>query len=312
MAGFWRTTSALAALHLANYTPLPVITWATRNADAFHTTNLLRHPPARGRLTSTIHDMTCWLLPELQSAANVRADRAFGEILKRADGVIAVSENTKNDAVRVLGLAPEKVTVIYSGVSSAFFEVAPSAIQSVRERYGLRRPFVLFIGTIEPRKNIDTLLDAYGKLALSIREEYELVLAGPTGWARAETIARLSEARYLGYVPEADLAPLTAAATVFVYPSLYEGFGFPVVQAMAAGVAVVTSNVSSLPEITGGAALLTDPRSASELCGALARLLLSPDLRAELAARGARRAKQFTWENCAACSLQFFRRAAEG
>src|SRR5207245_10166265 len=111
--------------------------------------------------------------------------------------------------------------------------------------------------------------------------------------------------RYLGYVPEPDIAALTAAATVFAYPSLYEGFGFPVAQAMAAGVPVVTSNVSSLPEITGGAALLIDPRSQSELRDALVRLLLSPDLRVEIAARGRLRARAFLWESCAVNSLAF-------
>jgi glycosyltransferase involved in cell wall biosynthesis len=136
------------------------------------------------------------------------------------------------------------------------------------------------------------------------------VIAGPIGWASAATRARLQEFRHLGYLPEADIAPLTAAATVFAYPSLYEGFGFPVVQAMAAGAPVVTSNVSSLPEVTGDAAVLVDPRSSSELRDALCRLLLSPELRADLAARGRARAEAFRWEKCAAESLRFFERIA--
>jgi alpha-1,3-rhamnosyl/mannosyltransferase len=313
-ASFWVTDSGLAALALANYTPLPIARWAARRADIFHTTHLLRHPP-RGvkgppRLTATIHDLTCWLMPEMHPAANLRADRAFAQVLKRADALIAVSESTKNDAVRVLGLAPEKITAIHSGIGRAFFEVPSEAIERVKERYGLARPFVLFVGTIEPRKNIDTLLDAWFSLALPLREQFELVVAGPTGWARPETIARLGKVRYLGYVSEPNLAPLTAAATVFVYPSLYEGFGFPVAQAMAAGAPVVTSNVSSMPEVTGEAAVLVDPRSVAELRDALGRLLLSPDLRAELAARGRARARELTWEGCAARSLEFFERVA--
>jgi alpha-1,3-rhamnosyl/mannosyltransferase len=309
-ATFWVTDSGLAALALANYTPLPIARWAARGADIFHTTHLLRRPP-RGvkgapRLTATIHDLTCWLMPEMHPAANLRADRAFAQVLKRADAVIAVSGSTRNDAVRVLGLAPERVTAIHSGIGAAFFDVPAAAIERVKERYGLARPFVLFVGTIEPRKNIDTLLDAWCALAPSLRGQFDLVVAGPTGWARPETIARLREVRYLGYVSEPNLAPLTAAATVFVYPSLYEGFGFPVAQAMAAGVPVVTSDVSSLPEVTGGAALLVDPRSIAELREALARLLLSPDLREKLAARGRARAQELTWERCAARSLEFF------
>jgi len=182
----------------------------------------------------------------------------------------------------------------------------------VQALFDIPSEFILFVSTIEPRKNVDTLLDAYAALAPSLREEFDLVLAGPAGWAQPETIARLREVRYLGYVPEADLAPLTAAATVFVYPSLYEGFGFPVAQAMAAGAPVVTSNVSSLPEVAGDAALLVDPRSTSELRDALARLLLSPDLRKELAARGRVRARELTWERCAEKSLRFFEKVAGG
>jgi alpha-1,3-rhamnosyl/mannosyltransferase len=143
-----------------------------------------------------------------------------------------------------------------------------------------------------------------------VRQELELVLAGPMGWASANTAARVRRVRYLGYIPEPDIAPLTAAATVFAYPSLYEGFGFPVAQAMAAGTPVIASNVSSLPEITGDAALLIDPRSVTELRDALSRLLLSPKLRAELAARGRARASAFRWDACAARSLVFFEEVA--
>lgn len=306
VAGWWPTFSGLASLAMANHAGIPAAGRSARGADIFHISSLLRNPPRHGRLTATIHDMTCWLMPELHPEANRRADRSFAEILKRADAVIAVSQSTKDDSVRVLGLAPEKITVIHSGVSDAFFDVSADAVRRVKERYQLRRRFVLFVGTIEPRKNIDTLLDAYGALVSSLREEFELVIAGPAGWAQRETIERLKGTRYLGYVPEPDLAPLTAAATVFAYPSLYEGFGFPVAQAMAAGIPVITSNVSSLPEVTGDAALLIDPRSTSELRDALTRLLLSPDLRAERGERGHCQAGEFRWDVCAAKSLLFF------
>jgi glycosyltransferase involved in cell wall biosynthesis len=316
VAGFWSTCAGLGSLALANYTRTPVAEWAARGADIFHTTHLLRRPPQNSkvarRLTATIYDMTCWLMPELHSAANLRADRTFGEILRRADATIAISASSKADAERALGLPPETISVIHPGISEGFFHVPAESIRLVGHRYRLERPFVLFVGTIEPRKNVDTLLDAYAALSPSLRQEFELVLAGPTGWARPETIGRLSEVRYLGYVPEADLAPLTAAATVFVYPSLYEGFGFPVAQAMAAGVPVITANVSSLPEVTGDAALLVDPRSMTELRDALARLLLSRDLRTELAARGQVRARDLTWERCALRSLEFFERVTGG
>jgi glycosyltransferase involved in cell wall biosynthesis len=307
VAGPWRTGLGLAELALANFSPLPVLDFLCRGADLFHASALVRRPPARVRLTATIHDMTCFLMPELHPASNLRADQNYAALMRRADGLIAVSECTKQDAMRVLGIPEDRITVIHSGIAPAFFNPPADEITAVRKRYGLARPFVLFVGTIEPRKNLGTLLDAFEALPRSIREEFDLVVVGPAGWAPAETRARLERVRYLGYVPEADIAPITAAATVFAYPSLYEGFGFPVAQAMAAGVPVVTSNVSSLPEIAGDAALLVDPRSPSELREALARLLLSISLRMELAGRGRTRAEAFRWETCAAKSLEFFK-----
>jgi glycosyltransferase involved in cell wall biosynthesis len=310
VAGRWRTFTGLGELALSNYSPLPVLDWLTHGADIFHATVLVRRPPRRTRLTATIHDMTGWLMPELHPASNLRAERSFAELVRAADRMIAVSACTRDDAVRVLGLPPEKIEVIHSGIADAFFDPPPAEIDRVRSRYRLSRPFVLFIGTIEPRKNLDTLLDAFAALPTSLRGTHELVVAGPSGWAGEKTRARLGEVTYLGYVAEQDLAPLTAAATVFAYPSLYEGFGFPVAQAMAAGVPVLTSNVSSLPEVAGDAAVLVDPRRTSELRDALEHLLISESIRSDLAARGRRRAEQFRWERCAARSLEFFRRLA--
>jgi glycosyltransferase involved in cell wall biosynthesis len=307
IAGRWRTAQALGWRALANYTPLPVLEGQTRGAGIFHATNLARRPPRGPKLTATVYDMTCWLMPELHTRSNLKADAAFEALLRRADGLIAISRSTRNDAVRALGLKPEKIAVIYPGIAAAFFEATPPAVEAVRARYGLRRPFILSVGTIEPRKNIDGLVRAYGALAASTREEFELVLAGPMGWASGETAALVGSVRYLGYVPEEDLAPLTAAATVFAYPSFYEGFGLPVAQAMAAGVPVVTSNVSSLPEVVGEAALLVDPRSLAELRDGLEKLLGSEGLRREMAARGRARAEGFRWEECARRSWEFWR-----
>jgi len=306
-----RTIKGLGSLAASNYLHLPVLEWATRGADVFHTTNMVRHPPRRPRLTATIFDMTTRLMPQMHSPANLRADRAFEEIIRRADGLIAISRSTRDDAVRLLGIHAEKIDVIYPGISAGFYNVDPAAVARVRERYRLTKPFVLYVGTIEPRKNLPVLFDAFEALPESVREEFEFVIAGSTGWAEPKTIARLESFRYLGYVPETEIAPLTSAAAVFAYPSLYEGFGFPVAQAMAAGSAVITSNVSSMPEVAGDAGLLVDPRSVSELRDALCRLLLSPDLRTELARRGRVRANAFRWEDSAAASLRFFEKVVQ-
>lgn len=294
------TIARLLLIRAMNTTGLPRLEWVIQESDVFHATNLLRRAPKRAKLTATVHDLTCWLMPEVHTPENVIADKGFaGSILQKADGLIAVSENTRLDAIRLLGVAPDRIQTIYSGVAGSYYGAVP--VPRVR-------PYVLYVGTIEPRKNLGTLLDAWALLKSSLRAEFDLVIAGPRGWSSHEAFARIQqESIYLGYVPEADLPGLTAAATAFVYPSLYEGFGFPVVQAMAAGAPVLTSNNSCLPEIAGDAALLVDPRSPTEIAAGLTGLLESPSLRSDFTARGRQRAELFRWEKCATQSLQFFR-----
>jgi alpha-1,3-rhamnosyl/mannosyltransferase len=293
---------ARTTMHLASVYFLPLLKWSIPRADVFHVSNQIRHPPRNRKLTATLYDMTTRLMPELHTAANLRADESLAKnIFQKAAGLIAISENTKQDAVRMLGLDPRRIEVIYPGVPDIYFHAPPTPAA---------RPYALFIGTIEPRKNIDTLLDAWQDSRL--RDEFDLVIAGPLGWAAEKTQARLAfepeGVRYLGYVPEEALPGLTAGAAVFVYPSLYEGFGLPVAQAMAAGVPVITSNTSCLPEVAGDGALLVDPRSPTEIRMALEKLLTSPTQRQKLADAGKERAQQYRWENSARKSLEFFRR----
>jgi glycosyltransferase involved in cell wall biosynthesis len=294
------TMARLGLIKAMNETGVPSLDWLIRGADVFHATNLLRRRPRTAKLTATIHDLTCWLMPEVHTPGNVQADREFAEaILRRADGLIAVSENTRQDAIRLLGIAPDRIRTIHSGIPEEYFQATPAP---------RAKPYALYVGTIEPRKNLETLLDAWALLNPSLRDEFELLIAGPRGWSSDATLARIErEATYLGYVPEADLPGLTAGATAFVYPSLYEGFGFPVAQAMAAGAPVITSNNSCLPEIVAEAAILVDPRSASEIAAALTRLFESESLQGDLRARGGKRAQLFRWEKCATESLHFFR-----
>jgi alpha-1,3-rhamnosyl/mannosyltransferase len=303
MLGPARTFYHLGMLYGANVMPaLSLLSWMTKKADVFHVSNQIRNPPRGMRLTTTLHDFTSRLMPELHTPANLRADDSLAEnVLRRAAGLIAVSENTKADAVRLLNLPPDRIEVIYSGIPEVYFgaRARPAA-----------RPYVLFLGTIEPRKNVDTLLDAWD--GTKVRNEFDLVIAGASGWASEKTVARLASkppgVRHLGYVPEDELPGLMAGATAFIYPSLYEGFGFPVAQAMAAGVPVITSNNSCLPEIAGEGALLVDPRSAAEIRSAMERLLSSESLREKLRNAGVERAQQYRWEICARKSLEFFRR----
>ncbi len=297
--------SRLALLFFLNLPANPAVSLLSSRYDVFHLSNQVRRFPRRTRVTATLHDFTAWLMPEVHIRGNIEADRRFAaSVLMRAHRLIAVSENTRQDAIRVLHLDPSRIETIHSGIPAAYFDATPQPA---------KRPYVLYVGTIEPRKNISRLLDAWVSLKPDIRAEYELVLAGPRGWGSEDVFARLKagveSVRYLGYVPEPDLPGLTAGATAFVYPSLYEGFGFPVAQAMAARVPVLTSTTSCLPEIAAGGAVLADPLSVAGIASALARLLTSPSLCTELAAEGRRRAEHYRWERCAAESLEFFARA---
>ena len=296
------TVPRLALLYAVNAPGNPMLEWIARRADIFHVSNQLRRNiPKRTRVTATVHDLTCWTMPELHTPANVLADKAFAEhTLKRAHGLIAVSENTRQDAIRLLGISEAKIRTIHSGVPDEYFDAKP-----------LRRPkpYVLFVGTIEPRKNVPTLLDAWK--GMRFQHDFDLVIAGTTGWASEATLARLKSGipgvEHAGYVAEHDLPGLTAGASVFIYPSLYEGFGFPVAQAMAAGVPVITSDNSCLPEVAGDGALYVDPRSAASIRAALEKLLESTALRAQIGSQGRRQAENYRWSRCAEKSLQWFR-----
>jgi alpha-1,3-rhamnosyl/mannosyltransferase len=309
---------AVARLGLAaalNRAPFDFASWISPRADVFHCSKLL-YPPRNARLTATIHDLTCWLMPEMHSPANVAAEKFFAErVWKRAGALIAVSEATRKDALRILKLPPGRVHVIHHGVGEEFFQAGEDDARQTALRHGLTRPYALFVGTIEPRKNVGLLLKAWAALPAGIREEFDLILAGPEGWRQQETLARLHASpagvRYLGYVPERDMPGLFAGAAALVYPSLYEGFGFPVAQAMAAGTPVITSNVSALPEIAQGAASLIDPRSEEELRNALRDVLTSPGRRAQMSNAGRAKAGRFSWARCAAESMAFFENVAE-
>ncbi len=308
------TVARLALLHALNLPGNRLMDLLGREIEIFHACKLL-NPPRRAKLTATIQDLTVWLSPHTHTAGVVKFERAFADrILRHADGLIAASESTRADAVRVLGLNPDKIHVIYHGISERYYDVQPDEAARARRKYHLDKTYILYIGTIEPRKNVDLLLDAYALLPASLRGETELILAGPRGWAEKSTLARVTAppagVRYLGYVPEEDLPGVLAGAAALAYPSLYEGFGFPPAQAFAAGAPVVTSNVSSLPEIAGDAAILIDPHSVESLSQGLRDVLLSPSLAARLREAGRARAAKFTWAECTRRSLEFFEAVA--
>jgi glycosyltransferase involved in cell wall biosynthesis len=196
-------------VNVANIPGNPIVDILHSRADVFHASQHLKNLPQRPALTATIFDMTCWLLPEMHTPENVVATKRYAEkILRRADGLIAISESTRRDAADILKLPAYDIEVIYPGIADHFFDVSEAAVESMRRKYRLERPYVLHIGMIEPRKNIDRLLDAYGMLPDSVRADCRLVLVGPFGW-RSEPLAKRLRTqpgtRVLGYIPETDL-----------------------------------------------------------------------------------------------------------
>jgi glycosyltransferase involved in cell wall biosynthesis len=261
----------------------------------------------------TLHDLIFRFYPEMHKPLN----RWFltlmmPRFLQAADAVVAVSECTKRDAVQTYGLDEAKIRVIYEGVNPRFRRSPPDVISAVRRKYDLPARFILSVGTIEPRKNLTSLLEAYRALRDG-GSEFKLVIVGKKGWLYEGFFRKLyelgleQEVIFPGFVPDEDLPAVYSAAGLFVFPSLYEGFGLPVLEALACGVPVISSNTSSLPEVTGEAALLVDPKSVEALTRAMRDVLDNKELRDELRAKGPRQAAKFTWEATARSTWGVYR-----
>lgn len=255
----------------------------------------------RSRLIVTVHDLGYLHFPEAHTFSQrfqLRLTTAWSARI--ADRVIAISQATKDDLVRLAHVPAEKITVVYHGVSARFHE--PVADQTRPNM--IDGPYLLYVGTIQPRKNLLRLIEAFASLP-DTAGRLRLVIAGKRGWLaepieqRAAELGIAGRVVVTGYVPDADLPGLLAGATAFVFPSLYEGFGMPVLEAMTSGVPVLTSCASALPEVAGDAALLVDPLDTRAIAEGLRRLVDDSDLRADLRMRGVVRAAQFTWERCA-------------
>jgi len=223
------------------------------------------------------------------------------QMARRSEKVIAISESTKRDIVSLLEIEEEKISVTHLGVDKRFRPVTEEQeLAGVRRKYNLPPKYILYVGLIEPRKNLEALVDAYH--ADSLHTEFDLVLAGNLGWGYAPLLEKVANSRIRnrihmpGYIADTDLPALFSMAATFAYPSVYEGFGLPVLEAMACGTPVITSQVSSLPEVAGDAAILVDPSDRKALALALQKVLSDDHLRKSLSEKGIRRARLFTWE----------------
>lgn len=270
-------------------------------------------PPAwRKASVVTIHDLA---LLKIEGHAPKRRTiylrSMIGQSVRRAGRVIAISGQTKRDIVELFDVDPAKIVVTPLGVPSHLKPLDPEAREAFRNENNLTRPTLLYVGTLEPRKNIPNLLRAFEIVAANT--DAELVLGGAEGWLTEElhqTLASMKareRVRLTGFIPEADLASWLSAADVFVFPSRYEGFGLPPLEAMACGTPVVSSTSSSLPEVLGDNALLADPDDVDGIAAAIERLLTDASLVADLRRRGIARAATFTWDTTARLTLETYR-----
>jgi alpha-1,3-rhamnosyl/mannosyltransferase len=289
--------------------------------DLFHAMHYVLPPLTRTRAVVTIHDIIHLLYPQFlpSRAAHLYARVMIRRALSRADRIITVSWNSKRDLVDYFGVPGSRIEVVYNGVSEAFrSDVAPEQRRRVAERYDLTAPYLLFLGGAKPHKNVQNVVRAFAEARRTGDLPHVLVLAGamPENTARLEALLSALElnasVRRPGIVPEEDLPALYAGAAVFLYPTLYEGFGLPVVEAMASGVPVLTSTTSALQEIAGGYAYVVDPMDIDAIARGIRELALKESARSHFAELGRKRALDFSWDKAAEKTLEVYRAALEG
>ena len=286
--------------------------------DVLHSPDFI--PPHRPSCKSviTVHDLAFLLYPHFLTRESARYYGHIDQAVRWTDHIISVSESTKRDTIEHLGVPEDKITVVYEAASPIFRPVdLEEAREQVQNRHGIETPFVLFVSTIEPRKNVPSLLRAIWQLIECYKEDVSLVLAGGKGWLFEDAFAVVEELQldkrvhFVGRVSSEDLLYLYNAAEMLAHPAFYEGFGLPPLEAMACGLPVVVSDVASLPEVVGDAGLLVDPHNVDELTVAMWRVLNDAELRQEMREKGLRQAERFSWERAARETLDIYRMAYE-
>ncbi len=282
---------------------MPVETF-TGKVDIFHASDATQ-PPAKAKKVTTVHDLVAYHFPETLHPKQVNIQKKrLAWIKKEADKIITVSEATKNDLMHLLEIPPEKIAVIYEGVNSNFTSTVrdnAEVLQRVRNKYKLPEKFLLYVGTMQPRKNLPRLLEAYTKR----KQEIPLVIAGKFGWGT--TLQAVPNVHMVGYIKDDDLPSIYAMAYAFLYPALYEGFGLPILEAMACGTPVVASKTSSMPEVGGTAAFYIDPNDTVSIFEGIEQVLgLSPDDYKNMQQKSVEQAQKFSWQRAAEQTLEIY------
>jgi alpha-1,3-rhamnosyl/mannosyltransferase len=303
---------------LSGFLKLPLKNSAAirQNVDIFHAPD--HHIPriAGVPTVSSVMDVIPMLHPEwIKNDLRTLKSWLFNAAIRQSDHIITISEFSKQDMVEHLGLSPDRVSVTPLGVEPAYFErVDAETRDAVLEKHGLKPGFFLFIGTLQPRKNLPRILQAFDRLPPDVRKEHPLVIVGRDGWNNEDLLPKLheleqrGEGRWLSYLPQSDVMALLQSAVALTFPSLYEGFGLPVIEAFAARCPVIASNSTSLPEVAGDAAWLVDPYDVDSISDAMQGVLNQPALREQRVELGIARAQEYTWHECARQTLEVYRK----
>lgn len=294
----------------------PLLDSVCGKVDAFFMPNINLGPVSKKcKKIITFHDLSYEIYPEYFSLKR-RLWHKFINPKQQAEEaykIIAVSEATKNDLLQLYNVPPEKIKVIYSGVNSQFYPIGWNDVRlaRIKKKYNLPDKFILYFGVIEPRKNISGLIKAFELARDAGLNDFKLVIAGSRGWLYEEIIQTARESRYAkdivftGFIDSEDKIFVYNSAHLFIYPSFYEGFGFPPLEAMACGIPTITSNVSSLPEVVDNAAVMIDPYKVDELAEAIQLCAINKELRVQLVDKGLKQARKFNWENAAKETLDW-------
>ncbi|MBU4349100.1 glycosyltransferase family 4 protein [bacterium] len=287
--------------------------------DIFHASDRLDPPLKKAKLVVTIYDLTPIKFKEFftEKAARYFAEY-FKSVIPKADMVVAISQCTKNDILEYFDIAEDRIQVTPLAANDNYKRILDKeVIDGIKEKYGIDKNYVLFVGTLEPRKNIANLVRAYSILPDYLKRDHLLVICGKKGeyyeeiFKTVEKLGLEDKVIFTGYVPDKDIPLLMNGAEIFVYPTFYEGFGLPLIEAMACGTPVISSNISSIPEVIGNAGILINPNDVEELNDAILKLLTSETLKNQLSKKGLKQARKFSWKTTAKKTVEIYNKIGD-
>lgn len=303
-----------------NYIPIKYNTLFKSKSDIYHFFNFIVPPKIDGKVIVTVYDMVYKKIPETMTKANYkRLNKNLKRSVDRADIIITISENSKQEIIEYLNVPESKIRIVPPGVDLNVYnkDYAVDEMEMIKEKYKLPDRYFLYLGTLEPRKNIEAIVEAFALYKKQNNDNIKLVLAGKKGWMYESIFEKIknnnieNEVVFTDYVDENDKVLIYKMSEVFLFPSLYEGFGMPVLEAMACGVPVITSNTSSLPEVSGDACILVEPKDVNSMVAAMKSIVLDEEYKNSLIKKGLEQSKKFTWEKSSQKLVKIYKELGE-